>query len=342
MSPRIKYDEVKQYVESFGCHLITEKDDYKGILYDVLIRCVCGDLFTTTFDAFRRSKFHKCKHCSLILSGIQKRKPMEQILEIFHAAGYSVIDGIQQYTDNQSRFTVKCPEGHVYTTDWVNFNSGFRCPICAGNVKYTYDAVKQYFDSKGAVLLSDTYTNCKQPLEYICACGSHNVTTFDNFRTNADDLEECHCINCRRNNRGSEHYNYKGGITEIRLHLRQVTLPWIYDSLRATDYKCYISGVKGNLNVHHYKKSFADIVKEVMTESNLPIHKDISSYSDDELRYIDRLCLEKHYAYGLGMPMDECIHVLFHTLYGSCNNTEEQIIEFINRYHTNEFAQRLA
>ncbi|PZT57538.1 hypothetical protein DN757_02415 [Paenibacillus silvae] len=58
----------------------------------------------------------------------------------------------------------------------------------------------------------------------------------------------------------------------------------------------------------------------------------MSDIDDVLLEKIRKLCVEKHYKYGLGVPLRRDLHIDFHVQYGYGNNTYEQFLEFTQDY----------
>lgn len=142
----------------------------------------------------------------------------------------------------------------------------------------------------------------------------------------------------RLSRRGSKNHNWKGGISPIVVKLRDYTVPWKMESLKKYDYKCALSGINdGTLHVHHLYKNFSEITYEVFDSLNLEIHNDMSRYTKEEELLLMDTMLEFHYKYGLGVPLTNKIHKLFHKEYGLKNNNYEQFKEFEDRYHKGEF-----
>ncbi len=133
--------------------------------------------------------------------------------------------------------------------------------------------------------------------------------------------------------RGERNHNWKGGISPIVVRLREYTIPWKFDSLKAYGFKCALSFINdGTLEIHHLNKNFSEIVYETFNTLNLPIYNNMSKYSQKERDLIRDKLLELHYRYGLGIPLTKEIHKLFHSIYGNKNNTPEQFDEFKQNY----------
>jgi hypothetical protein len=59
---RFTHEQVKKYIESFGCELISE--EYHDAQEKLVIRCKCGDIFEKTFNVFQQGQ-RVCCECSL-------------------------------------------------------------------------------------------------------------------------------------------------------------------------------------------------------------------------------------------------------------------------------------
>jgi len=129
---------------------------------------------------------------------------------------------------------------------------------------------------------------------------------------------------------GKNAYQWKGGITALNHWLRKIITQWNKDSIANCNYKCILTG--GKFDVVHHLKGFELIVKETLSELNLPVHSTLSEYNVEDLQLIKDKCLELHYRYGLGVCLSEELHILFHSVQGRGGNTPEQFYEFQENY----------
>jgi len=145
-----------------------------------------------------------------------------------------------------------------------------------------------------------------------------------------------------RNRRREKSGGWKGGLTPLITYFRAILYEWKLDSLKKYNYKCALTNTNDkDLEIHHAKENFSDIVYETLNKLNLPIYENMMQYSDDELKNINKLFIELHNQYGLGIPLKKNIHKLFHTIYGLTNNTEEQFVEFKNKFFNGDFEEAL-
>jgi hypothetical protein len=134
---------------------------------------------------------------------------------------------------------------------------------------------------------------------------------------------------------GSLNPNYKGGISALYQELRRNLKQWKIDSVKNGNYVSILNGNRFD-DIHHLY-SFDNIVKDTLSETGLPLYKDISSYSDEEIKQLIDKCLEIHYRHPLGVCLEEKHHLKFHEEFGYGNNTEEQFNEFLGNYYNDKY-----
>ena len=174
-----KYEEVKEYIESFNYKLLTVKDDYKNTTTKIEIQCDKGHEYKATFNNFKNNK-HRCPVCAN-----NQTLSYEYVKEYIESFNYELIS--KDYKNANTHITVKCPEGHIYNVKFGNFKTGYRCNICSFKIvgekqKYSYDYVKSYIESFNYKLLSEEYIGIKNPLTVKCPEGHVYNVTFDNFK----------------------------------------------------------------------------------------------------------------------------------------------------------------
>ena len=139
--------------------------------------------------------------------------------------------------------------------------------------------------------------------------------------------------------------NYKGGITPISQYLRslQVVRNWRKNTYVRENSKCQLTGKSvhsGNSDVHHLK-GFNTIVREAHSLYNIQIKEIIAEYTDKELKLLEEYIVKWHKDTTNAVLLSDEIHNLFHSTYGSGNNTPEQFEEFKERYLAGEFKEIL-
>ena len=125
-----------------------------------------------------------------------KKLTIEQAKITFEKEGYALLENI--YKNARTPMEYKCPNGHIHKMSYDNFNRGKRCPECQGKLKHTYEEIRQFFEGKGYILLSNEYINGKQKLEYICPKGHKHSMSWSNFQKGKQ------CPECAIENKASK------------------------------------------------------------------------------------------------------------------------------------------
>jgi len=189
--------------------------------------------------------------------------------------------------------------GEIKKISWMNYFD--RCQKCA-RTKYTLDNVIEIFKKENCKLLSLTYNNVYEKLEYICNCGNKSIITLSNFlnghRCNICGLEK-RIESSRKKITEEDRLRAKNEKRE-RTKLEQQR--WKNIIKRRDNYKCQICGYQGKLldnfmNAHHIE-SFLN---------NKELRLDINN----------------------GITFCHKCHRKFHNKYGIKNNNEKQFNEFL-------------
>ncbi len=162
-------------------------------------RCSKGHEHSMIWYAWQQGQ--RCPTCA----GVTK-PTLEQIRNLFEQEGYILLS--DNYINNKDKLDYRCPNGHEHRTILNGWKSGKRCPTCAGVTKPTLAQVKYSFAKEGYVLLSNDYINNKIKLDYRCPKGHEHSIGWSNWNNGH------RCITCCTLNRfGSNHPNWKGGIS---------------------------------------------------------------------------------------------------------------------------------
>lgn len=169
---KLNYGVVKDHVESQGYKLLSS--EFKGRKYKLLMRCPDGHEYETTWDNFRNG--HRCPTCA----SNKIKYTYEEVKEYIENFDYKLLS--KEYINTQTHLLVMCPSEHSYEVTFNNFRIGKRCPVCAGNVKLTYDYISTYIERYNYKLLSTEYINNRTPLKMQCDKGHAFKCSFDNFQ----------------------------------------------------------------------------------------------------------------------------------------------------------------
>lgn len=117
-------------------------------------------------------------------------------------------------------------------------------------------------------------------------------------------------------------------LTEMSLYFRSKLNSWKNTSLEVHGNKCFVTGKKEDLIVHHIIP-FNKIRDYILNELKLE-NKPMSEFTVEELTEIESRILDFH-KLSVGVPLNEKIHKQFHMKYGN-NTTLENLLEFKSNY----------
>lgn len=142
MGKKLSYEEVKNYIESKGCKLISK--EYKNCDTKIDIQCKCGKIYQRRFYNFKVG-FIQCPDCYRKETSKRVAIPKEEIIKRLKTAGYKLIDS--QLKGGDQEITILCDKGHIYTTRLNKFTSGRRCPYCSSSTGEK--RIKDFLDNRG-------------------------------------------------------------------------------------------------------------------------------------------------------------------------------------------------
>lgn len=315
--------EVKDFIEvesKSDCVLLSE--EYEKSKKPLLLKCACGNRFSTSWNNFKYSNKRRCDECGTKNKKIKmklkkkNRYNYEYVKRFVDKQGYILLS--TSYNPKE-KIRVICPEGHEYQVKFYNFHYGDRCRKCkdkeiAIKNTHTYEYVKEYIESFNYQLVSTRYIGNHEKLQMRCPSNHSFKMSFDGFKN-----QEQRCPICDINSRsGENHWNWQGGISPFRSidMLSSRYKNWRLKVLRRDYFTCQICGSKnnGSLEVHH-----------------------LESYSDNpDLRYSlsngITLCQYCHNSKFKGS---------FHNIYGTQNINTEKFIEYLNRRLDGEFDEMI-
>lgn len=186
------------------------------------------------------------------------------------------------------------------------------------------------FKNKNYLLISKWDATNHTKLEFTCNkhiyCGLQE-TTYKNFKRDNNSCKQC------RKEYLSNLYSNENCFKNLSLYLRDKISDWKISSMTASNYKCIITNKRFD-DIHHLY-GLNNIIKEIFQEVNIPIHKNIKLYSNEELFVLVEKCIEIHNRYPLGVCLCKKVHNQFHKKYGYGSNTPKQFEEFKNNFTIN-------
>lgn len=175
------------------------------------------------------------------------------------------------------------------------------CRNCAN--KTPFEDIIAFYKKHGCTLLSkkEEYHDERTKLKFICKCGREYESSYASFKI-VGNCRECG----NKKFRGENHYNWQGGISSDRDAIKRSKeyIEWRNKVYERDNYTCQACGdSKGrNLHAHH-----------------------IENYSSNPDKRFDinngiTLCNDCHNPRVIGS---------FHNIYGTKNNTKEQLENYI-------------
>ena len=118
---------------------------------------------------------------------------------------------------------------------------------------------------------------------------------------------------------------------------------WKENSMKQCNYQCIFTGSK-DYAIHHVI-SFNTILSEFFSyinSKNLLKSDNLSDYTKEELDYLIEIFNTIHDKYPLGVCIRKDIHNLFHNIYGSGGNTQEQLDIFSKNFSNHKYDNLIA
>ncbi|AII28059.1 homing endonuclease [Bacillus phage Bobb] len=110
---------------------------------------------------------------------VNRKYSTESVRDMLQTQGYELLS---EYEKSSKQILVQCPKGHTYLVYICNFNRGHRCGHCERNKKFSYSFVKEFVESKGYTLLSESYSNAHELLNICCPSGHRYMVSFNSFK----------------------------------------------------------------------------------------------------------------------------------------------------------------
>ena len=171
MGIKLNYIDVKNYIESFGYKWLS--GEYKDNKSKLNIQCPEEHIYNVSYAGFQQGD--RCSECSG-----KKRHTLKEIKDYIERYDYKLLS--VEYKDNKSLLDIKCPEGHVSSIRYNDFQQGHRCLKCSGKRKYTLEEVKEYVENFGYKVISVEYKNALSDLRLECPKGHNFNMRFNSFQ----------------------------------------------------------------------------------------------------------------------------------------------------------------
>jgi len=174
MTKKLTYEFVKEQIEKEEYKLLST--EYKSAHKYLEIQCNKKHIYKVKWNDWQQGR--RCPKCCKYTSGLTYSYIKEQIENV---EGYKLLS--QNYVNAFNKLKIKCDKGHIYKVKWNNFDSGQRCPYCAGKAKHTYQFVKKQIESvNGYKLLSKNYVSALNKLKIKCDKGHIYKVIYNSFQ----------------------------------------------------------------------------------------------------------------------------------------------------------------
>lgn len=283
-----------------------------------------GPVRSIPYTDFASGKQKGCANCGAERASEKLRLTSDEAAGRFIEHGY-IMTGTFVDTDTPVKFTcIIHPEYDQKISIAGLSREGAGCKYCKGS-RVTDKHIRKYFLDNNCLLLNEGIVTARTGLRFVCADHplENQSTAWGNF------VNWTGCRYCGIEKRsGENNHLWKGGVTEITAYLRDRVLPWVAASYAVYGNACVISGEQKDVIIHHLFKNFSEIRDEAHTSTKIEIKPTIGAYSVEDLSTVTKVCLSKHFSYGLGVCISRSLHLEFHSMYGRFNNTELQFREF--------------
>jgi len=112
-------NEIRKYVESFDFKL--PEQEYINVKKKLKMVCPEGHNVNINFDNFQQG--NRCAICSK-----KAKKTIPEIKEYMFKESYLLLS--EEYISAHKKLLIQCPEGHIFSMAWADFQQGQRCSVC--------------------------------------------------------------------------------------------------------------------------------------------------------------------------------------------------------------------
>lgn len=326
MPRKLSYEEVKNYIEDKGCELLESK--YVNSSTKMKIKCSCGNIFIRDFSHFKRGQIY-CSECIKEKTRKNSSLKYEDVKKYINEHDCTLIS--ETYKNYSEKLKIRCKCGNIFYKSFQHFKAGQnRCPECGKKIniksrtKYTLEVAKKLLKEKGYEMLNENdYIDGYKPIK--CKCSKGHI--FD-IKIGYLVVGKSGCRKCANEKlKGANHWNYKGGESEIIDLARKSLKEWREMILKRDNYCCVFTQDKDCV-VHHID-SFSNIINLASTMTNIPILTKIKDYENLEDVYTLINKIKELHTLETGITLSKDIHKSFHKKYGYGYNTREQFEAFI-------------
>jgi len=241
---RRPFSSIKDSFEAAGYTVISK--GYKNAFTKVRYICPNGHTHSIKWNDWQQG--HRCPYCAGL------NKPLiEDLKSRFKDEGYKLLSS--EYTNSKTKLDYICPNNHVGSVKWNDWQQGNRCAICSRHEaslkqRTDKDIIVTSFKESGWGVLPFEYKSAHQKIECICPNGHEQTKTWNKWQK-GQRCKICADIN----NSGKNCYLWKGGVSFEVYCEAWKDLAYKQDIRDRDDNKClnpYCSSKQPNdLTIHH-------------------------------------------------------------------------------------------
>lgn len=310
---RLNFEFIKESFRIRGYELLIGPLDYRNNSQKLQYTCLRhkeDGVKHITWSDFNSGK--GCAKCGRDKMVSKQRLNFSTVIRGFRERGYILLSKKSDYRNGHAKLYYLCPrhldEG-ILSIAWSDLNSGKGCGSC-GLVR-TADALRndiQYwrdiFSEKGCTLITTHIKNNKDKVKF--TCDKHPDVIQESSVYHFREGSSCCHICGKEASSGENHYFWKGGITSESSKIRSSPeyILWKVAVFTRDMRTCQCCGnrVSGDLNAHHIKPFSIYPKLRLVVDNGITLCK---------------YCHDTRYAGS------------FHNIYGTRNNTEAQLHEYL-------------
>jgi hypothetical protein len=215
MSRKLTYEEVRNYIESKGCKLISE--EYINAQTKLEVQCKCGNIYKVNFNCFKSNNQTNCPECSNKTQW--NFNTIKHFIEVESNSGCKLLS--KEYIDVDSMLKIKCICGEDFNIPFYEFKNKNKrvCEKCRRinnrNKKRVdiFNDMKIFFETLGYQLITKEYVDAKTKLIFKDRDGFFYFSNFNHMKiyknSNKFDISNPYTIQniklwCKLNNKPFE------------------------------------------------------------------------------------------------------------------------------------------
>lgn len=309
---------------------------YSGVNeYGEFLCLVCGKKwFNKSSGDVVHGRRH-CPNCHNKNRGKSNIIPFDDVVSFIEGNSCEYVAG--NYENSKSKLLIKYRCGHEEWTKLSNLKNmkNFLCKKCekeriADIFKPTNKEIALFLKKLNLKLVDfpNGYKNGKSLVTYVCK-NNHSVTVQYNTIKRKKKCSECAIKEQYENRRGKNHPLWNGGSSLISPLIKGSMIEWKKESMKFCGYRCFITGEK--FHAIHHLYGFNMILEEAIENLKISHKNYLHEYTENEINSLVSECKRLHTKYPLGVCLRRDVHILFHKIYGSKNNTPEQFYDFVEK-----------